>query len=251
MSTTSRHGTGRDSNSEPTSARLPAIRPGPDLAGEPDVDTIERLVSALRDAVRRAGIQNDDPMMPLLTAFVQSIRFLDRRTSSSDRTVTEASRRVTDALLAARNAADAETERFRASLAATEASTIHRVAAAIGRSADQALARRVRVFDRNTALLAAFLLVATAGACLGGGYWWGSSNATSDIRETEAGLQAAFNQGPADARTWLDLMNWNAIQDSLSQCHFNPGAMFVDHGRKACNMPLWIEKPQPSAPDRQ
>jgi hypothetical protein len=51
----------------------------------------------------------------------------------------------------------------------------------------------VRVFARNTALKAAFLLVAIAGLCLGGGYRWGSDTAASDIHETEANLKAAFS----------------------------------------------------------
>ncbi len=78
-------------------------------------------------------------------------------------------------------------------LAATEAETIDRLGTTIARSADQALTRRVRVFARNTALKAAFLLVAIAGLCLGGGYRWGSDTAASDIHETEANLKAAFS----------------------------------------------------------
>jgi hypothetical protein len=76
------------------------------------MDTIEHLVSALREAALRAGIQSDDPLMPLLTAFVQSVRFLDRRTTSSDRIVDQASRRITNALVLARTTADAATENF-------------------------------------------------------------------------------------------------------------------------------------------
>ncbi|MDQ2803827.1 MAG: hypothetical protein M3Y41_14555, partial [Pseudomonadota bacterium] len=213
------------------------------------LDEAEQLVGELREAARRAGLQRDDPLMPLLTAFVHAIRYLGARTAASDRTVAGASQRISDALLLARQVADAEADRFLAKMAATEAATVERIATAIAHSADTALTRRVRVFDRNTALLAALTLVATAAACLGGGYWWGSSRATAAIRETEVGLQAAFNDGPQDALTWLDLMIWNPIRVSIGYCS-QPGMTHLQDGRKECDVPLWIEKPKPTAPGR-
>ncbi len=75
------------------------------------------------------------------------------------------------------------------------------------------------------------LRVALVGGILGafgGGYWWGSSTADAAIHRTEAGLQAAFNQGPDAARTWLNLMTWNRIDDAL-------GALSRQGDRLACN----------------
>lgn len=231
----------------PAAPALPAPGSGvtkPPAAAEPLPDEFERLVDELRDAVRTAGVARDDPMMPLLAAFAHAIRAIGSRTAGSDRIVAQASQRIADALVEARAAADAERRRFEAQLAATEAQTIGRVADAIARSSDDALARRIRVFDRNSARIAAFILFAGCAAFLGGGYYWGNSHAYVHIHQTEAGLQAAFSNDADGARLWLDLMTWNNIPESLRQC-LRPGARYAQSGRKACNVPLWIEEPLP------
>ena len=236
----------------PATPALPAPGTAKEAGPPPDplVEEFEKLVGQLRDAARTAGVGRDDPMMPLLSAFAQMIRFIGTRTASSNKTVADASQRITDALLTAKSAADAERDRFQADLAAAEAATIQRVGNAIARSADAALTRRVRVFDRNTALLAALALVLTAGAGLGGGYWWGSSTANAGIHQTEAGLRAAFNESPADAAIWLDLMTWNRIRGGLAQCA-SANLITTQDGRRKCDVPLWIEKPQPTTPNQQ
>ena len=209
---------------------------------------VEKLLNELREAVRRAGIQRDDPMMPLLTAMAHAIRFLGERTSRSDRIAQETSTQTIDTLLQGRLTADAETARFQAGLASTEADIIQRVGTAIAHSADVALTRRIRVFDRNTALSAAAALFIVAGACLGGGYWWGHRVAADDIHQTELDLQAAFADGPATARMWLGLMQWNSLADALTHCH-DPTTTSVEDGRRGCAIPLWIEPAPARAPD--
>ncbi|UZO94918.1 Hypothetical protein RMP42_05931 (plasmid) [Roseomonas mucosa] len=233
----------------PVSSAVPApaaaVPPSDPVAGE-----TERLVEQLRDAARTAGVDRHDPMMPLLSAFAGLVRFLGGRSAAGERALDQAGQRVADALLQARTNAEAEERRFAAALAAAEAATVARVAGAIAVSADAALARRVRVFDRNTALLAAALLVATAGGCLWGGYRWGHADAAADIRHTEAGLRAAFAEGPADAATWLGLMQWNIIGRNIEACS-NPRASGRQAGRRACDVPLWIEPPLASTPAPQ
>jgi len=228
-------------------AAVPARSGLPAKTNAPETTEVEQLVSELREAARQAGLLRDDPMMPLLTAFARGIRFLGERTAASDRVLAESSQRITDALLLARHTADAEAARFRESIGAAETQTVQRVSAAIGQSAQRALSHRIQVFDRNTALLAAFVLFATAIGCLGGGYWWGSSNAYADIHQTENGLREAFTDGAADARLWLSLMSWNNIGHSLALCS-DPGLTHLQDHRKVCDVPLWVEKPQPMTP---
>jgi hypothetical protein len=206
----------------------------------------EALIADLREAARQAGMQRDDPMMPLMTAFARAIRFLSARNAKSERIAAETTQRILDALLRSREASDAETKRFREQLAAVEAATIARIATSIARSADDALRHRVVVFSRAVSLTAAGVLFAVAGGCLGGGYWWGWTQATAGVHETEAGLRTAFAEGPAAAHEWLNLMQWNSVWNALVQC--KDGAAFRQAGRKACNMPLWIEAPLPAVP---
>jgi hypothetical protein len=194
-----------------------AALPPPDGAapGEADMaDPVERM----RAAARQAGIDDDGPLTPLLEAFMLTLARLGGITDRNARVSADHAAALAAALDQARQAADAETARFHARLDAVKAETIRDVANHIARSADAALTRRVRVFDRNSALIAAAVLVGSILAAAAGGYWWGDSSATSAIRETEAGLQAAFNDGPTAARDWLNLMTWNNPERALAQC---------------------------------
>lgn len=43
-------------------------------------------------------------------------------------------------------------------------------------------------------------------------------------------------------------MTWNDVQDALAQCHGD--AVYTQFGRRACDVPLWIEKPVAAPPPR-
>jgi hypothetical protein len=152
-------------------------------------EDVEALIAELREAARHAGIQRDDPMMPLLTTLAHQIRFLANRTATSDRVATETSAKIIDALQQSRQAADTEIARFQAGIAQTETATIQRIADSIAKTADRALTRRVAVLQWQLVLGAAGILVLVAAGCLGGGYWWGRDNTLASIHETETGLQ--------------------------------------------------------------
>ncbi len=227
--------------------RPPASSPKPTAAKPPsdgDFDQeAENLVHVIREAARAAGLEPNDPMMPIIVAFERQIRFMAERTRRSDRLIVAASASINAALLEARRTADAEVRRFSASVLETEAKIIPRIAASIATSADNALTRRVKVFDRNTAMWAAAALFATSISCGIGGYVWGENSARANIHETEVALRAAFSNSPDDANGWMLLMNWNDLIKSWNNC-LNPKLEYVIHGRRACAMPLWIEKPQ-------
>jgi hypothetical protein len=109
----------------------------------------------------------------------------------------------------------------------------------------------VQVIDRNTALLAGFILCAVAVASISFGAWWGRSSADAAFRETEAGLREAFIDGPESAHAWRALMQWNDLRSSLATCEAAPGRIHVQDGRRWCQIPMWIENianPQPPRP---
>ena len=227
---------------EPATPPPRALVQSPLPAVDVDEET-EKLLGELQRAVKTAGLEPDDPMMPLVTAFARSIRFMAERGSTSDQVMALASERIRAALVEARHTADAEAGRFNAAVKAIETDIIHRISDSIASSADQAFVRRVRVFDRNTALLAAAALFVTAIVCGVGGYVWGGNVAQADIQETEAGLKAAFSIDAADAKNWMLLMDWNNLGQALKSCG-NANQAILDHGRHACALPLWTERPQ-------
>ena len=107
----------------PTPARDHAAASILPATPDPAVE-IEPLLADLREAARRAGIQRDDPMMPLLTAFAQQIRFLATRNAQSEQVAQATSQKILNALTQARQTADSEIARFREGIAATESDTI-------------------------------------------------------------------------------------------------------------------------------
>jgi len=217
-----------------------ALPPPNDAAVSGEADMAE-LVDRMRAAAHQAGIDDDGPLTPLIEAFALTLARLGTLTDRNARISADHAASLAAALDQARRAADAETERFRAHLDAAKAETIRDVANHIARSADAALTRRVHVVDRNSVLVAASVLVGSILAAGIGGYWWGDSRATAAIRETEVGLRVAFNDGPTAARDWLNLMTWNDVTQALSQCQ--GGSISTQSGRRACMVPLWIEKP--------
>jgi hypothetical protein len=58
----------------------------------------------------------------------------------------------------------------------------------------------------------------------------------------------AFTNGAAGTRLWLSLMNWNNITDSLAFCS-ELGLTHLQNHRKVCDVPPWVEKPQPMPPE--
>lgn len=232
----------------PAAAGSRTALPGPEGAAAGSEADMAELVARMRAAARQAGIDDDGPLTPLLEALMLTLTRLGSLTDRNARISLDHAAALAIALDQARQAADAETTRFQARLDAAKAETIRDVANHIARSADAALTRRVRVFDRNTALIAAAVLVGSILAATAAGYWWGDSSATAAIQETEAGLQAAFSNGPEAARDWLNLMTWNDPQQALAQCRGD--AVSIQSGRRGCMVPLWIEKPvAPPPPD--
>ena len=227
---------------KPAAARTQAALPAPAVSGQPDM---AELVAQMRIAARQAGIDDDGPLTPLLDAMMLTLERLGALTDRNARITTEHAAALSTALRDARQAADAETQRFYASLEAAKAKTVRDIADHIARSADAALTRRVRVFDRNTALTAAAVLAGGILIALGGGYGWGSLTALAGIHETEASLRVAFDNGPQAARTWLDLMLWNDPANALARCRGS--AVSIQGGRRACQVPLWIDPPPPGS----
>jgi hypothetical protein len=181
--------------------------------------------------------------MPLIHAFGHTLRYLSARTEQSDSVAIAESQRIVQAVSRNRRAIEAETIRFCAEFAKTEADKVQHIATAIVEAADAAWTRRVRVFDRNTAMLAGFILFAVGALCLAGGAWWGHSRAYADIHETEAGLRQAFRDGPDTARAWRELIEWNDLRGSLLACKEVQGRIHIQDGRRWCEVPLWLQKP--------
>jgi hypothetical protein len=120
-----------------------------------------------------------------------------------------------------------------------QAEMVRQVIAAAAAGANEEAARLARTHNRRTLFLAALTLFAVAAAGTGGGYVWGQASAAANIQATTVELATAFRDGPAAARSWLELMRNNDVQAALRHC-IGP-ATWTDQGRRACALPLWLD----------
>ena len=89
----------------------------------------------------------------------------------------------------------------------------------------------VRGLNWRTLTVAVIAALIFGAACGGAGWWFGR------------GSNVTFADVPMEARSaaaWHSLIGWNAdvINGALADCTVN-----VQHGRKTCGVPLWIEPP--------
>ena len=196
----------------------------------------------LQAAAIRAGFADDDPLGPVLRALSDVLGAVGAIT-------TEHAQRLEAVQTNARDLAQTEIDRAKQEITAAESATIGRISMAIAASANAALLRRVRVFDRNTALAAASVLFAFVVLSLGGGYLYGRTAARAEIVQTGHDLSAAFRTGANGASAWLTLMMANDPTQALAECR-GP-ALWTDKatGRRACRVPLWLDPPPPTVPD--
>jgi hypothetical protein len=196
----------------------------------------------LQAEATRAGLIDEDPLGPVVSALSDMLGTVGDITG-------EHARRLEALLTGARDLAQTEIDRAKAEIAAAEAVTIGRISSAIAASADAALVKRVRVFDRNTALIAAGVLIASIGIALGGGYLWGRIVARAEIVQTEQNLTAAFRAGAGGAGAWLTLMTANDPTLALAECRGPASWIDKATGRRACRVPLWLDAVPPTVPN--
>lgn len=229
----------------PVSALVPRVQ---EVFSDPKADcaAVEALIDEIRNAARLAGMTRDDPMMPLLTALTGTIRFQHERNARSEQISKQYVQRTVEMLQLNRANNNTEIVRLEAEAARIQANVIKDLGARIVADSNEAFTQRARTFERNSILFWASVLVAIIMCAVGSGFQWGHQNAMTGIHETEAGLQAAFANGPADARMWLELMQWNNLRSALVQC--NNGNRSSTDSRLECDMPFWIEAPHAALP---
>ena len=123
---------------------------------------------------------------------------------------------------------------------------VERLEAAAASGAARRAGELARAHTLRTVLAGAAVLAGAVLAAAGGGFWWGRSTQAAVVSATEAGVSAAFREGPAAAASWLNLMQSNDPAQALATCA--GGALTVVGGRRACAVPLWLDPPKLSAP---
>lgn len=181
-------------------------------------------------------------MAPLVEGMAVTADHLDVRQDEFMAASAETVAELRTVLAEGRETAEAQADRFRAECWATETATVASLSTALADASAQAFAGRVRAMDRRTAALVGMGLVAALVAGAAGGWWSGVTTTRAAIAETEAGLQAAFRDGPESARVWLDLMTWNDARAAVIRCR-DAGRIREESGRKSCPLLFWVSPP--------
>lgn len=218
----------------------PVPRPAPP-EGQP-----ASMSELLREAARAVGLQPGDPLSPLVEALAMMADHLDERHDALVTAGAETVGALRVVLAEGRETAEAEASRFRAECLATETATVAGLSSTLADASARAFAGRVRAIDRRTAVLVAFGLFGTLIVGAAGGWWSGVTTTRAAISETEAGLRAAFQNGPDDARLWLDIIRWNDVRAAIVRCR-DAGQIQEEGGRKTCRLLFWVSSP-PTAP---
>ncbi|HVB89637.1 MAG TPA: hypothetical protein VND97_05500 [Beijerinckiaceae bacterium] len=206
------------------------------------------LIDEMRRAARKTGVDVDGPLGPVLSAFILILEWLGGCIAELRSISLEYGSQTLQRLQAVRAADEAATTRMQTQMEAAKVRILHDFRYDIAKDFDKLTADRVRAEIWKTSLIAAFVLVASSAACFAVGYRWGRASAETSIHETEGRLMAAFRYGVNGASYWVGLMSWNNIDYALELCRTRPDLAATQHGRRACNVPLWIE-PDRGAPD--
>jgi hypothetical protein len=212
---------------------LEAARSQPIDVAELDQSLGER-VSAAQQRMRRAiliGKLQDDPLADLVEAMAQALGVQHEIHRTSVLQYRQASAHLEQQLRAA----------LREARQPLDPAALVRLEQAAATGADWRAAQLARAHNRRTVLTALVTVVAALLVTGAGSYWWGHSAQTATIASTEAGVSAAFRDGPAAAASWLTLMRAN--DGNIVQGACAASAVKTADGRRACAVGLWIDLP--------
>lgn len=212
-------------------AALEAEHPQASEVAELDARLGER-VSAAQQRMRRAvliGRLQDDPLADLVEAMAQALGVQHEIHRASVLQSRQASAHLEEQLRAALHEARQP----------LDPAALVRLEEAAATGADRRAAHLARAHNRRTVLTAVAAVAATLVLTGTGGYWWGQRAQTAAIASTEAGVSAAFRDGPAAAATWLNLMRAN--DGNLVQEVCAASTVKTADGRRACGLGLWLD----------
>ena len=229
------------------SGRAAAVPPDTQAANADPFDALVREAQAeLAEGVQRAGLARD-PYRHLMAALSHALGLFPALVQRLDQVERHGGGPIDPELRAV--ASDIK-QQLSATLEAArqpaDPAVVDRLEKAAVRGADRRSAELARAHNLRTLLTYGGAFVAAVVASAIGGAVWDHSNQVATIRSTEAGVSAAFRDGPAAAASWLNLMNWNDPAQALAAC--TGINLKVIEGRRACGLPLWIDPPTQKAP---
>jgi hypothetical protein len=227
-----------------TQANEPASLPPPETSGGTNSlqTKLAALVQELRRSCRDYGLESDDPFSPVMKALILVLEWLGAFVAELRKITIDYGSQALQRSHASRAADEAAVLHMEKHMEVISLHAVTKLQDGLGLDFKKIMARQVWVQVWKNSLIATVVFTASILASTAYGYYWGRSNAQASIHETEAELRAAFKNGVSGASHWLGLMTWNDIEYALNQCATNPRLDISEHGRRACQVQLWIEE---------
>ncbi|MGI4800547.1 MAG: hypothetical protein ACRYG8_42280 [Janthinobacterium lividum] len=233
------------------------LGPGPDRVFVPEGQSANHhligvdpdiLMREIRVAARRAGLDERDPLSPLLTTLTRVIPFMSQLTRDNMREGMTQHKRMVETLSAAHLTAKARTEEFQAGLALIEAKTIERVGDAIAVSAKDALVRKTAVAEFGVLVGLMAMMLTIGGVLAAVGYDYRGTIDATKLAVSNSVLSDAMQGDPASVDVWVRLIRANSgMQQRVHDCLIQAG--YVSDGRAACKLPVFVGVDPRLAPD--
>ena len=200
------------------------------------------LVEQMREAAREANVIEGEPIAPLLDVLQRALAWMGELSARNAQATAEQAAQIKRTVADVRRVAQAEIDRERAAVSADKAGIIRELSDSIAASTRETQQRTARTYDRNSWLASVAGAVAALALLGGGGYVLGRQQGAGDAYQTDANLRAVLQVNPTKAPVWLNLMRANDPTEALAGCH--GAAVHVYDGRRACEVPIWLDPPK-------
>lgn len=118
--------------------------------------------------------------------------------------------------------------------------SLTRLEQAAAEGASRASSALVRAHNRRSVILGSLAVAVLVAAGLGGGYWWGRSDAITRFQLSESGFSSIMHDNPDAANGWLTIARLNSYALVMGACR-KASQIVTPDGRHACLAPLWLD----------
>ena len=199
------------------------------------------LVEQMREAAREANVIDGEPIAPLLDVLQRALAWMGELSARNAQATAEQADQIKRTVADVRRVAQAEIDRERAAVSADKAGIIREVSDAIAASTRETQHQTARTYNRNSWLASVAGVVAIIAAIGGSCYLLGRQQGATAAYTTDENLRAVLRVNPTSAPAWLNLMNSNDPAQTFAACHGE--AVRVYNGRRACEVPVWLDPP--------
>lgn len=218
---------------------------------------------SLLEAARRHGVQDDDPIMPLIITWQESMETLRTQLKHLDELYTKTQKEITQALNQRTAFSEKEADRLKALAATLQVQMVCDIGTTIARESEKALTKRVKILETTTVRSLAVTLLLAGVITYVVGHWRGYNTGFAEksresevmlakIRATATEAEKLFIDKPEELELWAPIIRLNPLFGTsiLRTCYKKTLSSFGGFAdQPGCWLPVRIPVPQDHPPD--